>query len=483
MMRCATVLLTLLVFLVAAPSALAPDVPDRTDDLDEFFDLYPAAAVAETTGLEASEVAAATPREGGGAHVESAESLATEDGRAIEDVVNAEIDSSGNVISAEELEFEGALLRNTANFLPIEGGFIAEAAKEIVTDRYLLTGAEGVRFENGRLLAVAAESLFKSGAVATKMQMLNATAAQFSVSNADSVIRGCASLIKVRDATIVVYADAIEAQLHGPEPLRAIDCTYAEALFVAKDGSFQLSTAPPARYRVGPGRLTITNGDEQDTINVARSVEIEVEQGTGVSCVLLDAGSTYWFNAPDLVRDFGVHVPKNASAFRLCIRKSETQPIQMADGVVDLVNHSALLRKQVQLLKYPIKSGRPSSLLMDKLLHLSDGFQALLLSPTEDRAMLQLRRTEAMPAQPAITRPNNYLELREQPINETVHTLLRLDATLQPSSVDDARIASYRRGYEVTGFLIEGGVLEHTNDGRRVRVLGPDDEGIAGLVN
>ena len=423
-------LASVIVVATCPPDCALPSGDSSSAELDYLFDTEPETAIEETTGLQADGVSSAQARPDGGAIVESANSLTTPDGQVLENVQGVEIDGTGLVLAADQLEFQDTIVRGAENFRPNAVGFSLDAADEVVVGQSIIVNGKGVRLFRDTLTAASADSFIRAGTITTNLNGLNAKPAEFSVISADGIVSGCVYVAELESARVSVRANGLEIQPRRGKALSVTDCSSTTAEIAGETVS--VSESIPTQYKLSEGTFSIETGNVIERVETNGTVQIDLDSQEGIDCVHLSPTSTYWYDAPDIASDFAVSIPADASEFTLCLRKHPFQVSKPADGFVDLVEGNVLLRKEADYLRYPTRSGLPASLLMDKLLHAADGFEVILFTGNGSgmHEQIRLNGDELDYDDALLSWPNNFYELREQPYSDGVRRLLRMDTAV-----------------------------------------------------
>lgn len=471
-------LLLLVIIIIGIPNDAAAQTVG-----DDFFDTDPTQAVSEATGTTATGVSNALPRPGGGAIVESAESITTASGQRLENVHGAELDGQGRLIKAGSLEYSGGLFTHVEGFEALaDGSYAIERAGRIIHKGNLLTDAVGVRFADDVLGAESVGSFARGRVIAGRLGGLIADDLSFFVDHAESLLSGCIFVGNVSATQVTSHADGLTLEPLDDEPIAVRDCDFNELQFSGAE--LRIAASVPASYNVIGGTLLYKSNGSREQVYSNTSAVVEMDGQHGIACAAIEPPGTYWYNANDIRQDFGIHVPPDGSRFRLCIRKHPDQRFLQYDGLADLVDRQVVLSEAVQFLKYPFHSGQPLSLLMDLLYANEPGFNATLTV----RRGSGLIGTVAIGGGPASehstasTMPNDFYEFRETAIDEETHRLMRIDFRASPGTRAQSRVSHYLTDYFRPELTFENEVATQTNDHGTIRVLPPGHTEIKEIV-
>src|SRR3989338_287800 len=265
---------------------------------------------------------------------------------------------NGKIVSADSIKIENSQMSNARNVQPLpNGGYSAESAVQIQSDTYLLTNAQGVRFENGILTAAKADSFLRFGAISTNINNLESDISSFSVQQADSVVSGCVNVQGIEDSSFKIYSNAVEMESNG-NAMEIEDCSFNRMAFSGR--KIAISKETPARYRIGNGTLNYTGERYNESLDAGNSTIAEMG-AEGFSCLTIKAPGTYWYSE-NLAKDFGINIPKDE--YRLCLRKIAGEPFPNYDGLIDLPDKKITLGKIANYLRQIFRNGKLLALRM-----------------------------------------------------------------------------------------------------------------------
>ncbi len=517
-------LILVLIPIEFASAACPPDCEPPSDDglggfYDDLFESDPEAAIEETTRLEADGVSSAEARSGGGARIEHADSLTADAGRRFENIDGADVDSDGNVIHADHIEIDdieftdvaaldpiGSEARNlradsaalisgedfeattVAGFELADGNLRIGSAENSVIGDVTVYRAEGISRQNGIIKIAKASRIEIGEGVLSEIENFEGTGSSFHVGSAKDIMNGCLLLSGVWDSNLHVTKDSLVIDPASGVVFSISDCGFSQSSFEAfsENSSLEISKTKEASYEISHGKLSCFDGTTTEIIETNATAHVQYGASC-MRCVSIDPKSTYWLNSEIYIsRDFGVHVPGHGSQFKLCIRKHSSELRQAAAGYVDLVEDSVFLTKTAILLRYPFRHGQPSSLLMNQLFQVVNGFEGSLSSfrnYTRSSFVIGLVNDSVAPNAAAIVNPNNYFTLREQPTLKGIHRLLKTNPKIAASELTDSRVWAYSDSTSDLHIVITGNGLFQQGSRNSIIALPAGHDEISELVN
>jgi hypothetical protein len=313
--------------------------------------------IEQNTGLQSSGASGVSERADGGAFIESVDSLTTSDGKTFNNVRGAEIDSNGNLIHADSLDYGNGKFTNVNNFKTTPTGYTIDSADFLSQNGNIITGGKGIVYAGGKLKAEHADTFIGPDSITTNANNLESedTGAEFSVEKADSVLSGGITFSNVANANFKIYGNAVEAGVGKGNTINITDSSFNNVQFESNGGKVIVGKEEPV-IKIENGTLTTKKGNGTEKVEANNSAAlVEMDPVFGIVCIQIKPPGVYWYNE-NLLKDFGIHVPEDSSVYKLCLRKNEMQYFDNYDGIVDFPDKKIILNKIVNYLRYPFSN-------------------------------------------------------------------------------------------------------------------------------
>lgn len=199
-------------------------------------------------------------------------------------------------------------------------------------------------------------------------------------------------------------------------------------------------------YIAAKGILTYENENITEVIISNNTIPLNLDLSSGIECgQVFPPGEYFYFSKLDPKRDFAALIPEIGNVFQLCLRK---KPQKIFDeecnscGVVDFILNKMQLNGIIFLLKYHIKEDNLASLLL-KHLYTGLDIPKTTLRLDDDFVKIQKVTQEVTfnDVTESLTRPSNYISLKEESIDGEIHRLVKINHTL--TSITDSTISTY----------------------------------------
>lgn len=389
--------------------------------------------------------------------------------------VSGDVSTENGRITASHIESGGIPIQNGRGFSSTSEGFRVNSLDQLNQDGNILIGAEGVEYKNGILTAARANSFIKSKSITISINDLNSREDKFSVAKADSFLLECIRIDDIKDSEFKVNG-VVEITTKSHVTLKITDCAYNEYTFYGK-GRVSLDRSQNPKFVVENGSLTRNDINFNESIDSGNSSLIETDKNFGFECLIISPAGSYFYNNEDIRKSFVIHVPEEASNYKLCIRKNFAQKFKDYDGLVDFVDRKIELSKIVDYLRLPLKNNQASSLLNN---FAYQGLQDVSANMFFDDNMIFINsifiknywnlRSGILTA----TYPSNYHIVKEAELKKGIHRLIKINTNLNVHNLTQNVYINYKTDYFEPEISINDNVIIQDNGKNKITILPPE---------
>jgi hypothetical protein len=370
------------------------------------------------------------------------------DGNVVMGGDNIHLDGGVLVVDrADYLRSGRASIRNGVNVKVIDGGVEADSG-------------ELVRFDDGS---------FVSGVSGFSMDYEHVF-----VESADVVNNDCVYFYNVSSTEFVLDSSGSRLASSNSRMVIVDDCGYHSLVYEAGEASGLVVKAEEGTYEISRGRLLRESDDFSESIEANGTATVFMDY-YGFSCLNINPVGVYNYNfRSNKTKDFSIEIPSYGYDYKLCIRKDRSQSFDDFDGIADLVDGFNDLSGIVNYLRYPLKDGELAGLVLEDVYQ---GFAMPVARMFYDSSLVFLDNVSvSIPYSDnttvSLTVPSNYYMIKEEPMEDGIHTLVKVDTSLSREELTDSIIRNYN------GFIIANNVLVKDN----LMVLSPGHEMIAEVL-
>jgi hypothetical protein len=408
----------------------------------------------------------------------SADRLVDEAGNEVRFGRDIERDSSGvRVGEAEEYRKDNVYAKNIrdADFGD-DGTYFLGEVELLSVDGFVVSSGRGVSFDGGVFRVDSADGISIENGFITLVRSFEGDRFGFWVESAEIVMVRCLDVQDVERSWFTVYSGGTQINPSSGVLLNITDCITKESFFVAlgEDAEVSIGEEEPITYSVKQGNLSFDGDGFYEAIQVEDNTVVVLDH-YGFTCMSISPVGTYFYS--DKVnkrKDFSISIPDYGYNYRLCIRKDESQQYSDFDGLVDVVDGFNELSGIVNYLRYPLKDGELAGLVLEDVYQ---GFAMPVARMFYDSGLVFLNNVSVSIPYSAnttvsLTVPSNYYMIKEEPMEDGIHTLVKVDTSLGKEELTDSIIRNYN------GFIIANNVLVKDN----LMVLSPGHEMIAEVL-
>jgi hypothetical protein len=237
------------------------------------------------------------------------------------------------------------------------------------------------------------------------------------------------------------------------------------------------SNDDPATYFLTNGTITFENEFFTETVRSNNTASIEVTE-SGFGCMsILPIGVYYYIDKRDKRRDFAISIPDYGFLYRLCIRRFPEQEFYLECtncGTIDFVDNKIVLKGVASYLRY--------GLIQENLaiLNLGNVYTALTDPKTTivyDNDLVYIDNflidIHSLDSTASLTVPSNYYMIIETPIDDIMHTLVKVNTYFGKDEITDNIIKRYQ------DLTITNNTLDYNN----IMILPPKHELISTILS
>ena len=338
-------------------------------------------------------------------------------------------------------------------------------------------------YDGKKLKFKHADSVVTNNSATTNIDNFEGFADSFKVKKADSLLSGCLRFDNIKESEFSVFDGKVEATVKDGNNITITDCSYIQSEFESDgNGSVTINKDSKPKYEIREGILKCKYGQNTDKIEAQNTASVEMENC--FSCMAITPAGTYFYSDADIRKDFSINVPKESSAYKLCLRKNTAQQFQSYNGMVDFADKKIELNGIVNYLRYSLKNNQISSLLssfvyrglndVKTILNYEDGF--LFLSNVNIKSTINNKN------QVTITKPNNFYSIEEMEIDDgKVHRIVDLSLTAKEDATQGI-ISNYESDSLGADVNIADGVLIQQIGESKVTILPPEHQKIGSFL-
>ncbi len=391
--------------------------------------------------------------------------------------------NNGLITSAENLEYQGADLKDVKYFVPTNDGYTASSANRIEQDNVLINNGEGITFSDGILSAEKADSIIKDKSVTTnaKKAKIKTKTKIFSVKKADSMVSGGINVKNIDNTEFSVNDGEISMNTEENTNLHITGKDFLETQFKSNPNGKIIISKKENQYNISNGTLNMQNDNYNESFESNNSAQIEMDKTFGFKCITISPPGSYFYNDDDLRKDFVINVPRESTVYRLCLRKNIAQQFNNYDGLVDFANKKIELNKIVSYLRYPIKNNQISGLLSSFVYKGLKDLNAVFSYDNDLIFLKEISISNKSAVENGIlsaTYPSNYYTIKEIKINNEIRSIIELDLKTKKEDLNQNINYEYKTEYFRPKISITGNVLKQENGKNRLLILPPGHEKI-----
>jgi hypothetical protein len=370
----------------------------------------------------------------------------------------------------------------------VDGGFWFDTIDFLKVEDTTINNGVNVKFEKNRITFDRADSVINKwsstnqNTISTNVNLYDGSPDSFYVESAERVQVNCLTLEDVRESTFQKGRDIIYINPSTGVTLYITDCAGTEATYNASENSgIAITEKEPITYTLNNGTLIYDSDDYTEQLYAEDYATVKVDFFDGFECMDISPVGTYFYSDKlDKRKDFAIHIPDYGDYYSLCIRRLPEQEfgLECANcGVIDFVNERISLNGIVDYLRYNLKDNELSSVM------LNNSYQGFVSPKTRflikdfiiiDEALIEL---ETPPKTATLTIPSTYYKIKEKAVNNSVHTLIRVDFGLISEDLTDNLIVNYKTNY-LTDLQINNNLLTQRN----IKILPPQHVTISNIL-
>ena len=408
----------------------------------------------------------------------SADKLIDDKGNDVRFGKDIERDVDGiRVGEAEEYRKDNVLANNIRNAeFGDDGSYSLGEVELLSVDNFVVNNGRDVEFRDGVFSVGSADSINVEKGVLIVVRQFEGDKFGFWVESAESVMVRCLTVWDVVRSGFTVYSEGTKINPSLDVSLNITDCSNQDSAFVAgQDAEVSIGEKEPIVYTVRQGNLSFEGDGFSESVWMEDYGTVIMDLYYGFGCMSINPVGVYYYNSKSDKRvDFGIRIPDYGSEYVLCVRKDVSQQFSDYDGIVDLVDGFVELYGVTDYLRYPLKGGDLAGLVLEEV------YQGLHLPRTRmsyDNSLVFLDNVSVSVSYEAdttisLTTPSTYYQIKEEPIRGEVHTLVKIDSSLEKNELTDNIIRNYN------GMIIANNLLLMDN----VMVLPPGHDMITQIL-
>ena len=361
---------------------------------------------------------------------------------------------------------------------PVEGKVVGDGV-EFPFIGFLKVGETSVNnciaciYDGKKLIFKHADSVVTNKSASTNIDNFEGFAGSFKVEKADSLLSGCLRFDSIKETSFSIFDGKVTADIKNGNNASITDCSYTQSQFESNgNGSVEITKDSKPKYEIREGILKCKYQNKTDKIEAQANAAVEIDNC--FSCMAITPAGTYFYSDADIRKDFSINVPKESSAYRLCLKKNAAQQFQSYNGMVDFVGKKIELDGIVNYLRYPLKNSQISSLLGSFVYR---GLKDVKTVLNYDKGMLflndvNIQNTINNRNQITITRPNNFYTIEEIELDGKIHRVASL-SLLQKEDATQSIVSNYHSDSLDAGVKITDGILIQQAGESKVTILPP----------
>lgn len=377
---------------------------------------------------------------------------------------------------------EEIVIKNPTTGELTENGF-STSAELVKIEQTSVNNCISCVYEGKKLIFKHADSVVTSKSATTNIDSFEGFADIFKVEKADSLLSGCLRFDNIKDSSFSVFDSKVEANVQNGNNITITDCSYIQSEFESKgNGSITATKDAKPKYEIREGTLKCKYGKNTDKIEAENTASVEIDNC--FSCMKIVPAGTYFYSDADIRKDFSVNVPKESSAYKLCLRKNIAQQFGEYNGLVDFVNEKIELNGIVNYLRYPLRNSQLSALLSG---FVYKGLKDVKTVFSYDNGMIflsnvNIQNTIKNKNQITITRPNNFYSIEEIELDDgKIHRVVSL-SLLQKEDATQSIISNYASDSLDASVKIADGTLIQQAGESKVTILPPGHRAISSFL-
>lgn len=245
-------------------------------------------------------------------------------------------------------------------------GFSIDYIHSISIDGIRVINAYDLDYSNNFLAVGKAETILIKDGLLSDVSGFKGNIIEFNVKEVRNVINKCVSINNVKNSKFKITDEIVQINSDDGVNFNITDCSLTQSQFkaISNNSQIEISKTPEPHYSLKESEIICNSRDKSDKLEALNQASIDY--GTDCfTCMTIIPAGTYFYLDADIRKDFSINVPKESSAYKLCLRKNIAQQFKEYNGLVDFVDKKIELNGIVNYLRYSFRENQLLSFLSD----------------------------------------------------------------------------------------------------------------------